>query len=111
MTNHYHLLVETPKANLGRIMRHINGVYTQRHNLLKKTDGPLFRGRYKSVLVDEESYLLQLTRYIHYFELYATTRSYPSLSIGGRWRDSEDRSSTPESFSQEEPAAIQQEGH
>ncbi len=65
MTNHYHLLIETPQANLGRIMRHINGVYTQRYNWLNKSDGPLFRGRYKSVLVDEDDYLLQLTRYIH----------------------------------------------
>jgi REP element-mobilizing transposase RayT len=65
MGNHYHLLLETPDANLGRIMRHINGVYTQRHNRLKKTDGPLFRGRYKAVLVDKDAYLLQLSRYIH----------------------------------------------
>ena len=65
MTTHYHLLIETPKANLSRIMRHINGVYTQRHNGLRKTDGSLFRGRYKSVLVDEDAYLLQLSRYIH----------------------------------------------
>lgn len=65
MNNHYHLLIETPLANLGRIMRHINGVYTQRYNRLKKTDGPLFRGRYKAILVDEDAYLLQLSRYIH----------------------------------------------
>ena len=39
MSNHYHLLVKTPEANLGRAMRHINGVYTQRHNRLKRTDG------------------------------------------------------------------------
>lgn len=65
MSNHYHLLIETPKANLARIMQHINGVYTQRHNRLRKQDGTLFRGRYKSVLVDEDSYLLQLSRYIH----------------------------------------------
>jgi len=65
MKNHYHLLVQTPNANLGRIMRHINGVYTQRHNRLKKTDGSLFRGRYKAVLVEEDGYLLQLSRYIH----------------------------------------------
>ncbi|MFV2059003.1 MAG: transposase, partial [Thiohalomonadales bacterium] len=63
--NHYHLLIETPRANLGRIMRHINGVYTQRYNRLKKTDGPLFRGRYKAIIVDEDAYLLQLSRYIH----------------------------------------------
>jgi len=65
MGNHYHLLIETPNANLGRIMRHVNGVYTQRHNRLKQTDGPLFRGRYKAILVDADNYLLQLTRYIH----------------------------------------------
>ena len=65
MGNHYHLLLETPNANLSRIMRHINGVYTQRHNRLKHTDGPLFRGRYKAILVDKDAYLLQLSRYIH----------------------------------------------
>lgn len=65
MDNHYHLLVKTPEANLGRAMRHINGIYTQRHNRLKKTDGPLFRGRYKAICVEEDSYQLQLSRYIH----------------------------------------------
>ena len=65
MGNHYHLLVETPLANLDRIMRHINGVYTQRHNRFKRTDGPLFRGWYKAVLIDEDAYLLQVSRYIH----------------------------------------------
>jgi len=65
MGNHYHLLIETPNANLGRVMRHVNGVYTQRYNRLKKTDGPLFRGRYKAVLVDCDAYLLRLSRYIH----------------------------------------------
>ena len=63
--NHYHLLIETPRANLDRIMRHINGVYTQRHNQLKRTDGPLFRGRYKAILIDQDAYLLQVGRYIH----------------------------------------------
>jgi len=65
MGNHYHLLLQTPQGNLGRIMRHINGVFTQRFNRLKRTDGTLFRGRYKAILVDEENYLLQLSRYIH----------------------------------------------
>ena len=65
MGNHYHLLLETPKSNLSRIMRHINGVYTQRYNRLKRTDGPLFRGRYKAIVVDADAYLLQLSRYIH----------------------------------------------
>ncbi len=65
MDNHYHLLVKTPEANLGRAMRHINGVYTQRHNRLKKTDGSLFRGRYKAICIEEDSYQLQCSRYIH----------------------------------------------
>ena len=65
MSNHYHLLIETPNANLSRVMRHINGVYTQRYNRIKCTDGPLFRGRYKAVLVGQDDYLLQLSRYIH----------------------------------------------
>ncbi len=46
-------------------MRHINGVYTQRYNRLKKTDGSLFRGRYKAILVESDRYQLQLSRYIH----------------------------------------------
>lgn len=65
MSNHYHLLISTPRGNLSRSMRHINGIYTQRYNRLKKTDGPLFRGRFKAILVDVDSYFLQLTRYIH----------------------------------------------
>jgi putative transposase len=65
MGNHYHLLVKTPEANLGRAMRHINGLYTQRYNRLKNTDGPPFRGRYKVICVEEDSYQLQLSRYIH----------------------------------------------
>jgi len=46
-------------------MRHIDGVYTQRNNRRHRSDGQLFRGRYKSILVDEKSYLLELVRYIH----------------------------------------------
>ena len=65
MSNHYHLLVKTPQANLQRAMRHMGGVYTQRYNRLKKRDGPLFRGRYKAILVDSDAYLLHLSRYIH----------------------------------------------
>ncbi len=65
MGNHYHLLIKTPQGNLTRAMRHIGGVYTQRYNRLKKSDGALFRGRYKAILVEEDSYQLQLSRYIH----------------------------------------------
>jgi REP element-mobilizing transposase RayT len=65
MPTHYHLLVQTPDANLDRCMRHLNGVYTQRYNVRNKCDGTLFRGRYKSILVDADTYLLELVRYIH----------------------------------------------
>ncbi len=65
MSNHYHLLVQTPDANISRAMRHLNGVYTQRYNKVHGYDGPLFRGRYKSILVELDSYVLELVRYIH----------------------------------------------
>lgn len=65
MTNHYHLLVKTPLGNLARTMRHINGVYTQKFNKTENTDGPLFRGRYKAVLVSYDEYFLNVSRYIH----------------------------------------------
>ncbi len=65
MYNHYHLLVQTPSGNLSRAMRHVNGVYTQRFNRRRNVGGQLFRGRYKSVLVQEDRHLLELLRYIH----------------------------------------------
>ncbi len=65
MSNHYHLLIQTPLSNISRCMRHINGVYTQRYNRSHKCDGQLFKGRYKSILVDQDNYLLELVRYIH----------------------------------------------
>lgn len=65
MSNHYHLLMHTPGGNISRAMRHINGVYTQRYNRCRGIDGQLFRGRYKCVLVEADSHLLELLRYIH----------------------------------------------
>ena len=65
ISNHYHLLVQTPDANISRSMRHLNGVYTQRFNRIHNCDGQLFRGRYKSILMEGDSYLLELVRYIH----------------------------------------------
>jgi len=64
MSNHYHLLIETPDSNLARGMRHLNGVYTQRFNYHHKRVGHVFQGRYKAILVQKESYLLELSRYI-----------------------------------------------
>jgi len=65
MPNQYHLLLHTPDGNISRCMRHINGVYTQRINRAYKEDGQLFRGRYKAVVVAQDSHLLEVLRYIH----------------------------------------------
>ena len=64
MPNHYHLLIETPRANLSWGMRHLNGVYTQATNRRHKRSGHLFQGRFKAILVERERYLLQVARYI-----------------------------------------------
>ena len=64
MGNHYHLVLETPQANLARGMRQVNGVYTQRFNRRHGQSGHLFQGRYKAILVDRDGYLLELCRYV-----------------------------------------------
>ena len=97
MDNHYHLLVKTPHANLSRAMRHLNGLYTQRYNRSIKTDGSLFRGRYKAILVDADAYLLCVSRYIHRNPLeaglvkmaeryaWSSYRAYIGLDTSPRW--------------------------
>lgn len=65
MGNHYHLVVETPKGLLSRFMHDINSGYTSYFNAKRKRSGHLFQGRYKSLLVDKDSYLLELSRYVH----------------------------------------------
>ncbi len=64
MDNHYHLIMETPDANLSKGMRHLNGVYTQAFNRRHGRCGHLFQGRYKGILVDRDSYLQELARYV-----------------------------------------------
>jgi len=64
MSNHYHLLIETPDANLSKGMRQLNGLYTQTYNRTHGRVGHVFQGRYKAILVEKENYLLELSRYI-----------------------------------------------
>jgi REP element-mobilizing transposase RayT len=64
MSNHYHLLVETPDGNLSKGMRQLNGVYTLHFNRRHGRVGHVFQGRYKAILVDKDDYLLELARYI-----------------------------------------------
>ena len=64
MTNHYHLVIETPEANLSAGMRQLNGVYTQAFNRRHHRVGHVYQGRFKAILVDRDSYLLELLRYV-----------------------------------------------
>ena len=64
MGNHYHLLIETPEANLTRGMRQLNGVYTQRFNRRHGRVGHVFQGRYKAIVVQKDGHLLELCRYV-----------------------------------------------
>ncbi|MBQ0718575.1 MAG: transposase [Gammaproteobacteria bacterium] len=64
MDKHYHLLIETPDSNLSKGMRQLNGMYTQTFNRMNKRVGQVFQGRYKAILVEKDSYLLGLSRYI-----------------------------------------------
>ena len=64
MTNHYHLIVETAEGNLSAGMRQLNGVYTQTVNRRHQRTGHVFQGRYKGILVERDSYLLELSRYV-----------------------------------------------
>ena len=64
MDNHYHLLIETPEGNLSIGMRQLNGVYTQLFNRVHGRVGHLFQGRFKGIVVQKDSHLLEASRYI-----------------------------------------------
>lgn len=64
MSNHYHLVIETPDGNLSQGMRQLNGVFTQKTNRRHGRTGHLFQGRYKAILVDADAHLLELARYV-----------------------------------------------
>ena len=64
MSNHYHLLIETPEPNLSRGMQLLNGMFTQQFNRHHRRRGHVLQGRYKAILVERESHLLELARYV-----------------------------------------------
>lgn len=86
MDNHYHVLVETPDANLSAGMRQLGGIYTQKFNRRHNQVGHVFQGRYKSILVEKYNYLLELCRYIVLnpvrARLVASPADYPWSSYG-----------------------------
>jgi putative transposase len=64
MDNHYHLVIETSEANLSQGMRQLNGVYTMSFNRRNRTVGHVFQGRYKAILIEKESHLWEVCRYV-----------------------------------------------
>ena len=64
MPNHYHLLIETPNGNISEPMRYSNQTYTQTINKRRRRVGHIFQGRFKSVLVEKGTHLLEVIRYI-----------------------------------------------
>ena len=115
MENHYHLLVETPRANLHQIMQNINTSYTVFVNRKYKRSGHLFQGRYKAFVVDKDEYLLALSRYIHLnpVRVGAAKRaeeyrwsSYREYSDGGRGGGLADTDETLGFFSKQRDSAV-----
>jgi REP element-mobilizing transposase RayT len=84
MSNHYHLMLETPQGNLSQIMKHINSSYTTYYNVKRKRAGHLLQGRYKAILVEADAYATELSRYIHLNPVRAkiveTPEAYPWMS-------------------------------
>ena len=81
MGNHYHLVIHTHRGNLSRLMQQLNGVYTQAYNRRHNKVGHLFQGRFKSILVDENAYLLEVCRYVDLNPIRARMVRDP-----GKWR-------------------------
>ena len=77
MDNHFHFLIETPLANIQAVMHNINTSYTVYINRKNDRWGHLFQGRYKSIIVDKDNYLLALSRYTHLNPVRASMVSYP----------------------------------
>jgi REP element-mobilizing transposase RayT len=79
MGNHYHLMIETPDGNLSQGMRQLNGVYTQTFNRRHRRVGHLLQGRFKAILVEKDSYLQELCRYIVLNPVRAKMVKHPKL--------------------------------
>jgi putative transposase len=94
MGNHYHFVLHTRQANLSLLMRHVNGVYTQRFNRRHGKVGHLFQGRFKAILVDRDAYLIQLCPYVELNPVRAGMVDEP-----GAWRWSSFRAHTAQAES------------
>jgi REP element-mobilizing transposase RayT len=86
MSNHYDVCFGTLKGNLFRVMRHVDGLYTQRFNRCHGRDGSLFRGRYRAILIDADEYLAAVVRYIHLNPVEARVVKLPARNQGSKQR-------------------------
>lgn len=86
MGNHYHLLIETPDGNLSAGMRQLNGIYTQTFNRRHRRVGHVLQGRFKAILVDKDSYLLELCRYIVLNPVRAKMVKHPKHYVWSSYR-------------------------
>ncbi len=96
MSNHYHLVIETPEANLAQGMRQLNGVYTQHINRQHQRVGHVFQGRYKAVLVERDAYLLELARYVVLNPVRAGMVSSPGEWPWSSWAEMMGRKAVPD---------------
>jgi len=87
MNSCFHLLLETPHANLHTIMQNINTSYTVYVNRKYNRVGHLFRGRYKAIVIDKENYLLQVSKYIHLKPVEAKLSNFPEDYIWSSYKD------------------------
>jgi len=91
MSNHYHLIIETPEGNLSAGMRQLNGVYTQLVNRRHGRVGHVFQGRYKGILVERDSYLLASQGQVFHYHIANAILSKP-------WPDPSDSNSPARSI-------------
>ncbi|MDD5092199.1 MAG: transposase [Candidatus Wallbacteria bacterium] len=87
MDSHYHMVLKTPSANISKAVHHLNCSYSNWFRAKYRLVGPLFQGRFKGLLVDEDNYLLQLTAYIHLNPVRAGIVGTPELY---RWSSFQD---------------------
>ena len=85
MSNHFHLLICTPRGNLAEFMRHFNISYTSAYNRRHKRSGHLYQGRYKAFLIDADNYLLAVSRYIHLNPI--RLKKYSGYSANEKWEE------------------------
>lgn len=99
MDNHYHLLIETPDANLSLGMHGLNGKYTQRFNKAHKRVGHVLQGRFKSFVVEKDSYLREVARYIVLNPVRAGMVAHPRDWRWGSYRATGENKAPPEFLS------------